>query len=73
MAQAETYGQHVGDVLADIAELNAKVKRLQNEVKWARNELCLKCGSYKESHLGACDGCRFKHGGEWERDLDDDS
>lgn len=25
-----------------------------------RNELCLKCGSYKQSHKGACDGCRWK-------------
>jgi len=24
------------------------------------NELCLKCGSYREAHLGACDGCRWK-------------
>ena len=24
------------------------------------NELCLKCGSYLEEHLGACDGCRWK-------------
>ncbi len=25
-----------------------------------RNELCLRCGSYKNQHLGACDGCRWK-------------
>ena len=25
-----------------------------------RNELCLYCGKYKERHLGACDGCRWK-------------
>jgi len=25
-----------------------------------RNELCLRCGSYKTSHLGSCDGCRWK-------------
>jgi hypothetical protein len=24
------------------------------------NELCLKCGQYKNEHLGACDGCRWK-------------
>jgi 7-cyano-7-deazaguanine synthase in queuosine biosynthesis len=24
------------------------------------NELCLKCGNYHESYLGACDGCRWK-------------
>ena len=30
------------------------------EVKDLRNELCLKCGEYKRSHLGACYGCRWK-------------
>lgn len=25
-----------------------------------RNELCQRCGRYKEAHLGACDGCRWK-------------
>lgn len=29
-----------------------------------RNELCLKCGKYKDAHLGACDGCR------WRKDVD---
>ena len=25
-----------------------------------RNELCSKCGRYKEAHLGACDKCRWR-------------
>ena len=25
-----------------------------------RNELCLKCGNYKQAHNGACDGCRWR-------------
>lgn len=25
-----------------------------------RNELCLKCGKYKDAHLGACAGCRWR-------------
>lgn len=33
---------------------------LEKENKALRNELCLKCGRYKESHNGACDGCRWK-------------
>ena len=39
-------------------ELNSK---LQRELNDCRNELCLKCGKYSEAHLGACDGCRWKH------------
>ena len=26
-----------------------------------RNELCYRCGDYKQRHLGACDSCRWKH------------
>lgn len=25
-----------------------------------RNELCLRCGQYKTSHLGSCKGCRWE-------------
>ena len=38
-------------------ELNS---RLHRELEDCRNELCLKCGNYKEDYLGACDGCRWK-------------
>lgn len=24
-----------------------------------KNELCLKCGKYKNAHLGECKGCRW--------------
>ena len=30
------------------------------DVRDMRNELCLRCGKYKDAHTGACDGCRFK-------------
>ena len=33
---------------------------VQGELKHCRNELCLRCGQYKERHLGACDGCRWR-------------
>ena len=26
-----------------------------------RNELCLRCGDYRQRHLGACDGCRWRN------------
>ena len=55
----------------DKAEMEKKIERLQQEVKRCRNELCLRCGDYQNAHNGACDGCRFRHGGEWSRDLDD--
>lgn len=33
---------------------------LKKQLHTMRNELCLKCGNYKQAHNGACDGCRWK-------------
>ena len=33
---------------------------LKKELAAMRNELCFKCGNYREAHNGACDGCRWK-------------
>lgn len=35
------------------------ITALLKELKTCRNELCLRCGQYKERHKGACDGCRW--------------
>ena len=57
------------ELLQTIVEDTVKVYRLRSELKNCRNELCLKCGNYHESYAGACDGCRYRSGGEWEADL----
>lgn len=41
-------------------EAQREINRLESELKICRNELCLRCGNYREAHKGACDGCRFK-------------
>ena len=33
---------------------------MKKELAAMRNELCRKCGNYREAHNGACDGCRWK-------------
>ena len=33
---------------------------LKKELQAMRNELCCKCGNYREAHNGACDGCMWK-------------
>jgi hypothetical protein len=40
---------------------DAKIERLERELRDCRNELCLKCGDYKMKHMGACNGCRWEH------------
>ena len=32
----------------------------RKELHEAKNELCCKCGKYREAHNGACDGCRWR-------------
>ena len=33
---------------------------MKKELAAMRNELCCKCGNYREAHNGACNGCRWK-------------
>lgn len=53
-----------GDENMQFADLmkqkDAQIAELKRELQNCRDELCLKCGSYREAHKGACDGCRFK-------------
>ena len=48
------------DMGIKIATLQADRDNIRAELKDCVNELCLKCGAYHESYLGACDGCRWK-------------
>lgn len=57
--EAERHEKAVDDLLLEIHKREAYISRLRSEFKDCVNELCLKCGSYHEEHLGACDGCRW--------------
>lgn len=35
------------------------IEELRTDLIDCRNELCLRCGQYKQKHLGACEGCRW--------------
>ena len=43
-----------------IVDLRKELADTKAELNICRDELCLRCGDYKERHLGACDGCRWK-------------
>ena len=43
-----------------IEQLKSRAEKAEAELKNARNELCYKCGKYREAHNGACDGCKWK-------------
>ena len=55
-------GKKEEKILRDLAD--AKIERLERELRTCRNELCLRCGEYKRRHKGACEGCR------WEREVE---
>ena len=51
----EEYGQTL--LMREAAD---SLEDLRKENCTLRNELCLKCGRYREAHNGSCDGCRWK-------------
>lgn len=38
------------------------IRGLENDIINLCNFACQLCGKYKQSHNGACDGCRWKRG-----------
>jgi len=52
--KAETYTKAYMEALRQMLREHAK------ELKDCVNELCYRCGDYKQEHNGACDGCRWK-------------
>lgn len=59
-ADACDEGRLFRDVIALIESLQAQLAESQRRAQDARNELCQKCGRYREAHNGSCDGCRWK-------------
>ena len=47
-----------------IALADAKIERLERDLRDCRNELCLRCGEYKTKHLGSCKDCRWEMDGD---------
>ena len=43
-----------------LTDLICIVDSTESDLRDCVNELCLKCGNYREEHLGACNGCRWK-------------
>lgn len=52
--------EEVDRLTSENSRLGAEVERLGRERETLRNELCLKCGLYREAHKGACDWCRWR-------------
>ena len=44
----------------DLVITAGDVSGMESDLRDCVNELCWKCGNYREEHLCACDGCRWK-------------
>lgn len=42
-------------------DLKKQLHETKSELAAMRNELCCKCGKYRDAHNGACDGCRWRN------------
>lgn len=61
--QAESNARLIAEALKkdeEIGQLQEELSQAQAERDAMRNELCYRCGKYREAHNGACDGCRWK-------------
>ena len=41
-------------------DMLVEIENLKGELHSCVNELCMLCGQYRQEHIGACDGCRWK-------------
>lgn len=49
-----------GEIAMKLFSVTADCQWLKYQLKDCCNELCLRCGDYRNEHNGACDGCRWK-------------
>lgn len=54
-------GYNSSKIYQELVYASVDVGNRLTDLRDCVNELCLKCGSYRQEHLGACDGCRWKN------------
>ena len=69
LAPRQTYGE--SNIMEQIDAMPTAdtelTKRLRALLHDCRNDFCIVCERYREAHLGACNGCRWAFGEEWEK------
>ena len=60
MEHPECCWGYIDDLRMALAATCKERDDLKKELHAMRNELCFKCGKYREAHNGACDGCRWE-------------
>ena len=57
---AECTWDYIDKLRMALASACKERDEMKKELDAMRNELCFKCGKYREAHNGACDGCRWR-------------
>ena len=60
MERPECCWGYIDELRMALASACKERDELKKELAAMRNELCYKCGNYREAHNGACDGCRWR-------------
>ena len=56
---AECTWDYIDRIRMALASACKERDELKKQLHESKNELCCKCGNYREAHNGACDGCRW--------------
>ena len=59
MERPECCWGYIDELRMALASTCKERDELKKALHEAKNELCCKCGKYREAHNGACDGCRW--------------
>ena len=57
---AECTWDYIDKLRMALASACKERDEMKKELDAMRNELCFKCGNYRDAHNGACDGCRWE-------------
>ena len=60
MERPECCWGYIDELRMALASTCKERDELKKELHEDKNELCCKCGKYREAHNGACDGCRWE-------------
>ena len=60
MERPECCWGYIDELRRALASACKERDELKKQLHEAKNELCFKCGKYREAHNGACNGCRWK-------------
>ena len=56
----DEFNKILEDIKKRDVDMMIRIEGLKADLHDCVNELCLRCGRYRQEHLGACDGCRWK-------------